>query len=57
MASSLLSSVGGIISAIAILVIVPVVAFYLLLDWDHLVDRVDTLLPREHAPTLRRLSR
>ena len=57
LASRLLSSVGGIISAIAILVIVPVVAFYLLLDWDHLVDRVDTLLPREHAPTLRRLSR
>ena len=57
LASRLLSSVGGIISAIAILVIVPVVAFYLLLDWDHLVERVDTLLPREHAPTLRRLSR
>lgn len=56
-ATSLLTSVGGIISALAILVIVPVVAFYLLLDWDRMVARVDTLLPREHAPTLRRLSR
>ena len=57
LASQVLASAGGIISAIAILVIVPVVAFYLLLDWDHLVARVDSLLPREHAPTLRRLSR
>ncbi|MBU3031488.1 AI-2E family transporter [Paracoccus marinaquae] len=56
-AQTVLSSVGGAISAIAILVIVPVVAFYLLLDWDRMVAKIDSLLPREHAPVLRRLSR
>ena len=54
--TTVMSSVGGVISTIALLVIVPVVAFYLLLDWDHMVERVDTLLPREHAPTIRRLA-
>lgn len=56
-AQTILSSVGGVISAVAILVIVPVVAFYLLLDWDRMVAQVDDLLPREHAPTVRRLAR
>ncbi len=55
-AQTLMSSLGGVISAVAILVIVPVVAFYLLLDWDRMVDQIDRLLPREHAPVLRRLA-
>ena len=55
-AQALISSVGGVISTIALLVIVPVVAFYLLLDWDRMVAEIDRLLPREHAPTLRRLA-
>lgn len=55
-AQTLLSSVGGIISVVALLVIVPVVAFYLLLDWDRMVAQIDRMLPREHAPTLRRLA-
>lgn len=55
-AQTLMNSVGGVISTVALLVIVPVVTFYLLLDWDHLVAQVDRLLPREHAPTIRRLA-
>lgn len=51
-----LGSVRGFIGAVAVLVIVPVVAFYLLLDWDHLVARIDALLPREHAPVIRHLA-
>ena len=35
----------------------PVVAFYLLLDWDRMVARSTRSLPREHAPTIRRLAR
>ncbi|WP_372799867.1 AI-2E family transporter [Paracoccus seriniphilus] len=56
-AQTLLNSFGGMISAVALLVIVPVVAFYLLLDWDRMVAQIDRLLPREHAPVLRDLSR
>jgi len=52
---TVLSSLGNVLGVMALIVIVPVVAFYLLLDWDGMVARVDELLPREHAPTLRHL--
>ncbi|OYX26682.1 MAG: AI-2E family transporter [Rhodobacterales bacterium 32-66-7] len=54
---SLLSSALGILSVVVFIVVVPVVAFYLLLDWDRMVARVDAMLPRDHAPTVRRLAR
>ena len=54
--STVMGSVAGLISIIALLVIVPVVVFYLLLDWDNMVAKIDTLLPREHASTIRRLA-
>jgi predicted PurR-regulated permease PerM len=38
-------------------VLVPVVTFYLLRDWDKLVAHVDALLPRDAQPTVRRLAR
>jgi len=46
---------GGVALAnlISLLVITPVVAFYLLRDWDKIVARVDTWLPRRHAETIR----
>ncbi|CAM3127468.1 AI-2E family transporter [Paracoccus nototheniae] len=56
LASTVLGSVTGALGSIALLVIVPVVAFYLLLDWDHMVEAVDRYLPREHAPTIRQLA-
>ncbi len=54
--NTLLASFSGIVNVIVLVVIVPVVSFYLLLDWDHMVARVDALLPRDHAPTVRRLA-
>lgn len=53
---TVLGSVMGIVSFVALIVIVPVVAFYLLLDWDNMVARLDELLPREGAPTIRKLA-
>jgi predicted PurR-regulated permease PerM len=52
----LLSSAAGVVNILVFLVVVPVVAFYLLLDWDRMVARIDDLLPRDHAPTIRRLA-
>jgi predicted PurR-regulated permease PerM len=52
-----LTSVGSILNVVVLFVIVPVVAFYLLYDWDRMGAEVDSLLPREHAPTIRRLAR
>lgn len=54
--SGLLSSALGVVSVVVFILVVPVVAFYLLLDWDHMVERIDGLLPRDHAPTVRRLA-
>jgi predicted PurR-regulated permease PerM len=54
--NTLLASVGSILNVVLLFVIVPVVAVYMLLDWDNMVARVDTLLPRDHAPVIRRLA-
>ncbi len=56
-AGSLIGSVMGVVSALVFVLVVPVVAFYLLLDWDRMIARIDALLPRDHAPVIRRLAR
>ena len=43
----------GVLNTLVVLFITPVVAFYLLLDWDGMVKRVDTLLPRQHRDEIR----
>lgn len=57
LASGVVNSALGVVSAVVFLLVVPVVAFYLLLDWDHMIERIDSLLPRDHAPVVRRLAR
>ncbi len=57
LAQGLVTSAMSVISALIFIVVVPVVAFYLLLDWDKMVARVDNLLPRDHQGTLRALAR
>jgi predicted PurR-regulated permease PerM len=58
--TTLLSSVwnGGqtLISVISLLVVTPVVAFYMLLDWDRMVKTIDDNLPRHHRETIRALA-
>ena len=53
---AVLASVSGLVNVIVLFVIVPVVAFYLLYDWDNMVARIDALLPRDHAPVIRDLA-
>jgi predicted PurR-regulated permease PerM len=40
----------------SLLLITPVVIFYLLVDWHPMLERIDDALPRDHAPTIRRLA-
>jgi len=54
---TVLSSAMTLLNIVVLIVIVPVVAFYLLLDWDRMVAEIDELLPRDHAPTIRELAR
>jgi predicted PurR-regulated permease PerM len=48
---------GGlaILNVLSLFVVTPVVAFYLLYDWDRMVAKADALLPRQYADTLRML--
>jgi predicted PurR-regulated permease PerM len=57
LAQGVLTSALGVISIVLFIVVVPVVAFYLLLDWDDMVAKLDSMLPLDHAPTVRRLAR
>ena len=56
-ANALVGSALGVINAVVFIVVVPVVSFYMLLDWDRMLARVDAVLPRDHAPVIRRLAR
>ena len=55
--SAVVGSFSGVVNIVLLFVIVPVVTIYLLYDWDRMVARVDELLPRDHAPTIRRLAK
>jgi len=46
---------GGVafFNMLSLLVITPVVAFYLLRDWDLITAKIDSWLPRRPAPTIR----
>ena len=39
------------------LVLIPVITFYLLRDWDYLVEKVHSLFPRRAAPTVEKLAK
>ncbi len=54
---TLLSGSLAVLDFLLTVVLAPVVAFYLLLDWDRAVARIDDLVPREHVETVRRLAR
>ncbi|WP_424984497.1 AI-2E family transporter [Microbulbifer sp. S227A] len=53
---SVLGSALSVLNIVVLLVVVPVVSVYMLLDWDRMIARIDDLLPREHAPVIRRLA-
>lgn len=46
----------ALINIVSLIVITPVVAFYMLLDWDHMVAVVDELIPPRHRVDLRGLA-
>lgn len=44
---------AALVGVVSLLLVVPVVAYYLLRDWPELLDRIDSWLPRAHAVTIR----
>lgn len=47
----------SLMSVVSLLVVTPVVAFYLLYDWDKLVARIDGWLPLDHREEIREIFR
>jgi predicted PurR-regulated permease PerM len=54
-ATSLWSQGRAFFNFVSLLLVTPLVVFYMLVDWQPMLDRVDGWLPREHAPAIRRL--
>ena len=46
----------ALVSVVSLLVVTPVVAFYMLLDWDRMVATIDSWVPRDHVQTVRTIS-
>lgn len=53
---SLWSGGQALISIFSLVVVTPVVAFYLLYDWDRMVAAVDNWIPRQHREVVRGLA-
>ena len=60
LAGALSRVIGGgfaLFNVLTLMVVTPVVAFYLLRDWPRVVARVDSWLPRRYADTIRAQAR
>ena len=55
--SSLLSGGQALLGIVSLLVITPVVAFYMLCDWDRMIATVDSWVPLDQRGTVRSLAR
>ncbi|CCE95361.1 membrane protein [Sinorhizobium fredii USDA 205] len=47
----------ALLDILSLFIITPVVAFYLLLDWDRMVQKVDSWVPRDHVDVVRQIAR
>ncbi|AYD00451.1 AI-2E family transporter [Neorhizobium sp. NCHU2750] len=47
----------AIVDVMSLLVVTPVVAFYILLDWDRMVAQVDSWIPRDQVVVVRQIAR
>jgi len=45
----------ALVNVAGLIVVTPVVAFYMLVDWDRMVEKVDSWVPREHVATVREI--
>ena len=53
---SIWNSGKALLDIASLFIVTPVVAFYLLLDWDRMVEKVDGWIPRDHLATVRKLA-
>lgn len=53
----ILSGGAAVLSLLGLLFIMPVVAFYMIRDWDRLVAHIDSLLPEKEGDAIRAIAR
>ncbi len=53
----LVSGGAAVFSFFSLLIITPVVAFYILIDWERMVAEIDSWLPLDHRDHLRKIAR
>lgn len=53
LANSVVSSSFALLNIVSLLLVTPIVSFYMLRDWDCVVARIDNLLPRAYANIIR----
>ncbi len=51
-AAGILAGGAALMSFVSFVFLMPIVAFYMMLDWPRLVAKVDELLPRDKLPTV-----
>lgn len=54
---SILSGGLALFNLFSLLIITPLVTFYMLNDWDRMVKRIDSWVPRDHVETVRGVAR
>lgn len=57
LAQSLWTQGRALFAVVSLVLVAPLVAFYLLVDWKRMMRELDLSLPREHADTLRAMGR
>lgn len=55
-ASSLWDQSRTLVNFISLILVTPLVVFYMLLDWDPMLVKINGWLPRAHAPAIRQLA-
>ena len=54
---TLLSGGLALVNLVSLLVVTPIVAFYMLVDWDRMIATIDGWIPRDYVETVRELGR
>lgn len=54
---TLLSGGLALVNLVSLLVVTPIVAFYMLVDWDRMIATIDGWVPRDYVNTVRELGR
>ncbi len=53
----LVSGGAALFSFLSLLIVTPVVAFYILVDWRRMISKLDSWLPLDHRETMRNIAR